>query len=163
MNVRSLSFIGLIMPAMLLLSGCGARKKRLLLKLSPEMTKHEVELKMGRPDAIHSPIYTRNGDVIDIWEYCLATVDEGKKGAKTALQCCGWLLFWPCLCFPQAWQSHYDFEIYFLKFVNNYLSQWGRRYEIDLPNKKKINLEDKIDDLESKIDDLKSTAGSLER
>ncbi len=117
----------------LALSGCGPRQKKLLNKLSVGMIKREVESKMGKPDEIHCPVTTRRGDVIDIWEYNLATVDREKENRRIAFQLCGWFLFWPLLCFPYAWESSYEYDTYFLKFVNNLLLQWGKRMDVALP------------------------------
>lgn len=141
MNKRSLFFIALILPAMFLLSGC-IRKKDLLLKLSTGMTKNEVESKLGKPDEIHCPIVNSKGDVIDIWEYSLATVDEIKANRRLGVTIGCLLLFPPLAFIPAAcMESEFSYDTYFLKFINNFLSQWGRRSDIELPSKNNINIE----------------------
>lgn len=133
MKIR-FSFMSIILPALLILPGCGVRKKNLLLKLSPGMTKKAVEANLGKPDEVYCSTLSSNGDIIDTWVYNLATVDEVQENKRTMFQLGGWLLFWPLLCFPSAWQSPYTFDNYFLKFVNNFLSTWGRSFELDLVN-----------------------------
>lgn len=133
MNIRFF-FIAFIVPAMLLLSGCGIRNKNLLRKLSPGLTKKEVRSKMGKPHEILCPVTNSNGDIIDIWEYSLATVDENQENKRLIFQLGGWFLFWPLLCVPAAWESPYSYDIYFLKFVNELLSKWGRRSDLRFAN-----------------------------
>jgi len=133
MNIRSFFFIAFVTTVIISLTGC-VRKKDLLLQLSRDMTKNEVELKMGTPDEIRCPIVTVKGDVIDIWEYRLATLDEEQwsKNFVVTLGCCLLfppLAFIPAVCMPSA----LSYDIYFLKFINNFLSQWGRRSDVELP------------------------------
>ena len=132
MNKKSLAITVLFMSAaILLLSGCGVRKKSLLNKLYPRMNKEEVKSTIGKPDEIQCPIIDKKGNVIDIWKYNLATVDENIESRHLTFQLCGWLLFWPLLCFPYAWESPYEYDAYFLKFVNNLLIKWGGRSDIE--------------------------------
>jgi hypothetical protein len=121
------SSIALILPLLFLLSGCGVRKKNLLNKLRLNMTKDDVVTKMGQPDEIHCPTIHRNGDVEERWEYNLATVGEGKLNRITGQQICGWLLFWPLLCFPSTWESPYEYHSYLLQFINEHLLRWGKK------------------------------------
>lgn len=134
MNIKSLAMTALIIPGIILLPGCGPRRKSLLNKLSTGMSKDTVTSRMGQPDQIRCPLTDRKGNVIDIWEYNLATVDENKENRRVTLQLCGWLLFWPCLCFPAAWDTGYDYDTYLLKFVNHLLAQWGKESEMGLPH-----------------------------
>lgn len=120
-----------VLVLLLFLSGCGkVRKRTLLSKLSSGVTKSEVECKMGKPDEIYPSVKDENENVIDIWVYKLAVSNDGKYAKKVALQTCGWLLFWPLLFVPGAWSSTYDYECYFVKFVNNILYEWGSRSAI---------------------------------
>lgn len=130
MKIRFSIFYTFIVISLISLTGC-VRQKDSLLSLSPRMTKREVEQVMGKPDEIRCPVVTPQGDVIDIWEYKLGTINETRLNKKTAFLFCGLFIFWPLLCFPTAWESPYDYSIYFLKFVNNLLVQWGKPYEID--------------------------------
>lgn len=126
MKIRSFALAALIIPILILVSGCGVRKKSLLLKLSKGMAQSEVKSKIGKPDEILSSTTDLLGNTTDIWEYNLATVDVNKENRHITLQLCGWLLFWPLLCFPMTWESPYDYDSYLLKFVNNFLTKWGR-------------------------------------
>ena len=127
---------------MLLLSGCGIRKKSLLLKLSPDMTKGDVELKMGKPEEIWCPKTNSKGDIIDIWVYRLGTLDDERWSRRflVTLGCfalCPPLAFIPAACMKSEW----DFDLYFLKFVNNFLSQWGRLSDLELPAANRTHIE----------------------
>ncbi len=73
MKIQNLFFYAFTSIALISLSGC-VRQKDSLLKLSPHMTKSEVEQVMGEPDEIRCPVVTIKGDIIDIWEYKLATI-----------------------------------------------------------------------------------------
>jgi hypothetical protein len=88
---------------------------------------------MGKPDEIHCPITTSNGDVLDIWEYSLATIDENQHTRRAAVAF-GCFLLWPLLPIGlialACMESEYSYDNYFLKFVNNLLTQWGRRADV---------------------------------
>lgn len=136
MNIRYFFFAAFIIPAIVILSGCGVRKKSLLLKLSSGMTKEEVKLKIGQPDEIRNPVTVSNGDVIDIWEYSLATVDENQESKRlgVAIGCFCLCPLLPLGFIPLAcMDSPYTYDTYFLKFVNELLSRWGRRSDVGLP------------------------------
>ena len=113
-----------------LLTACGIKKKKILLELSQGMTKCSVENKIGKPDEKHCPYIAKNGDVVDIWEYKLAEVDEMKFNRRMSLQISGWFLFWPLLFFPQAWEDPYTYQMYFLEFINNVLTRWGKSCDL---------------------------------
>ena len=117
----------LILPVLVLLSGCGIRNKKVLNKLRLNMTKNEVVDQIGKPDEIYCPTIHRNGDIEDVWEYNLATVDENKLNRGLAQRICGLFLFWPLLCFPSTWESPYEYHIYLLQFINDHLFRWGKK------------------------------------
>lgn len=130
MNIKSFALLALIMPVLIFVSGCGVRKKSLLLKLSKGMAQSEVRSKIGKPDEIHSSNIDWLGNTTDIWEYSLATVDVHKENRHLTLQLCGWLLFWPLLCFPMTWESPYEYDNYLLEFVNKLLTKWGKESDM---------------------------------
>jgi hypothetical protein len=127
LNTRSLILMVFLIPAMLILSGC-RRKKSLLLNLSVGMSKNEVKSKIGQPDEILTPMTDSKGNIIEIWEYSLATVDRNQQAKKIVTELglfaiCPPLTFIPSLCM----ESEYNYDTYFLKFVNDFLFKWGRR------------------------------------
>jgi hypothetical protein len=114
----------------MLFSGC-IKNKNVLLKLSMGMHKEVVRSKIGQPDEIRSPIITRNGDVVDIWEYNLVTVDQD-QATNNILATLGVFVICPPLAFIPAvcMKSPNSYEDYFLKFVNDFLIEWGRSTEL---------------------------------
>lgn len=128
-KICSFSFIIFLIVVISLFSGCGVRKRDLLTKLSPGMTKKEVQNKIGKPDEI-SCLITKDNKVIDIWKYNLATVDQKVANKRFILQLCGWLLFWPLLLYPATWEYPYNFDNYSLKFINNCLHIWSKSSDL---------------------------------
>lgn len=129
--MKKRSFLIGIATTMIFLSGCGIRKKNLLSALAPGLTKKEVIAKMGKPDTISSPIIDKKGNIIDIWEYSLATVNENQESKQLCaviVLCllCPILALIPALCM----ESPYSYEDYFLKFVNSLLFSWGKKVDI---------------------------------
>lgn len=114
---------------MALAPACAHRKAAKLVSIRQGMTMGQVSAVLGEPDITTSSVDSQ-GRVIDVWEYSLGIRDEGKHKTKVVMQVCGWLLFWPLLCFPHAWESSWTFETYFLKFVNKMLHKWGKKIDI---------------------------------
>lgn len=145
MNMRFIIKIGLFLPLLVLLSGCGIKQKKLLNKLSIGMTKVEVKSKMGEPDEIHAPIKDNDGNVVDIWEYNLAAIDENQVvkqfSVSFPLALLGLslqfipgfplavALMFSCSSFIPAavMESPYHYETYLIKFVNDILAHWGKK------------------------------------
>ena len=109
----SVALIGLV-----LLAGCGPQNKSVLYKLNPGLTKKEVVSEIGKPDDVQIPELDGKGNRIDVWEYCLANVDNRGVLSKVG----GWLVFWE--------KPTHNYNMYTLKFVNNYLTTWENRGEI---------------------------------
>jgi hypothetical protein len=127
-NLRLLALAGIML---LLAPACGRKKQAgQLLSLQKDMTMGQVSLHMGEPDTVAASCVDKKGNEIDIWEYNLGIRDEEMHNTKVLFQVGGWILFWPLLCFPQAWRSSWTYETYFLKFVNKLLAQWGRKADI---------------------------------
>lgn len=129
--MKKLMLLALV-ALMALAPACGARKKPAakILSLHKQMTMGQVTLHLGEPDAVAVSTEDSKGNEIDIWEYNLGIRDEEKHNTKVLFQVGGWFLFWPLLCFPQAWRSSWTYEIYYFKFVNRLLSKWGRKTDI---------------------------------
>lgn len=71
MNIRYLISIFFIVPAMLIFSGCG-RKRRTsadLRRLSVGMTKKQVREVIGEPDEVRGSTVDKDGNVISVWSY----------------------------------------------------------------------------------------------
>ena len=130
MKKQSLKLMIIIIPILFLLSGCGVRKKQLLSKISMGMHKEDVKLKIGKPDNIRCPFINKKNEVVDIWEYSLATVDANKEEKQLLVSIFGGIFFWPLLLAIPFMESPYDYEIYCLEFVNDFLFRWGRSSEI---------------------------------
>jgi hypothetical protein len=133
MKIKSLLIAIMIIPTLFMLAGCGVRKKNLLNSLSAGMSKKEVATKIGKPDSISSPIIDKKGNIIDIWEYSLATVNQNQKTKQLAATIvlaliCPITAFIPVVCMD----SPYCYSDYFLKFVNNLLFSWGEKSEMRL-------------------------------
>ena len=79
MNIKFLTITILAMPLMLLLPGCGARQKSVLLKLSTGMSKAAVKSKIGKPDEIDTPITDKKGNVTDVWRYSIVSYDRNQQ------------------------------------------------------------------------------------
>lgn len=125
----------LLLPALFVLAGCGVKQKSLLTKLSQGMSKDTVKMRIGKPDDIKCPTTNYKGDVIDIWEYSLATVDQNKKTKQTFVSILAGLFFWPIYLFIPFMDSPYDYDMYYLEFINSYLSRWGKSSELNMPPK----------------------------
>ena len=116
---------------MALAPACARRKPAAkILSLQKNMTMAQVRVQLGEPDTVVASCVDSRGNDVDIWEYNLGIRDEDKHHTKVLFQVGGWFLFWPLLCFPQAWQSSWTYDIYFFKFVNKVLSKWGRKTDI---------------------------------
>lgn len=131
MDVK-MKYLRLFALVLIILVPACARKKQAakMLSLRKNMTMGQVCSRLGEPDAIAASCVDREGKEIDVWKYNLGIRDEEKHNTKVMFQVGGWLLFWPLLCFPQAWGSSWNYEEYFLKFVNKLLSSWGRKTDI---------------------------------
>ncbi len=133
MNIRSFFIVLCIAPSVVLLSGCGVRKKSLLCKLAPGMTKNTVIQKLGRPDEMSFPYVDDRGDLIEVWHYNLATVDKNQQSRLFYATFGTWLLCPPLVFVPRlCMESPYEYDFYFLEFVNNWLSRWGRSADTGL-------------------------------
>lgn len=133
MNIRSFFIVLCIAPLVMLLSGCGVRKKSLLCKLAPGMTKNTVIQKLGRPDEMSCPYIDDRGDLIEVWHYNLATVDKNQQSRLFYATFGTWLLCPPLVFVPRlCMESPYEYDFYFLEFVNNWLSRWGRSADTGL-------------------------------
>lgn len=142
----------LLLPILFLVSGCGVHKKSWLSNISVGMNKKQVKSKMGQPDFVHSSIKDTNGDIIDIWEYELATTNENQFTKRFAasfplsmlslgltltpgLQLLG-LLTSPLAYIPLVcMDSPFEYDTYYLKFINEILSKWGTYLDVGLPKK----------------------------
>lgn len=110
---------------------CARRKPAAkVLSLQKNMTMGQVRLHLGEPDIVAASCVDSKGNEVDVWEYKLGIRDEEKHNTKVIFQVAGWFLFWPLLCFPQAWRSSWNYDIYFFTFVNKQLAKWGRKADI---------------------------------
>ncbi len=143
----------LLFISLLGLSGCGIRQKSWLSNLSSGMNKKQVKSKMGQPDFVHTPTTNIKGETIDIWEYELATTDENQWSKQFAASfsltlmslTLGFIPGFPrelyALTIPISYaplifmDSPYDYNTYFLKFVNDFLSKWGSASDVGLDKK----------------------------
>ena len=122
----------LALACVLALTPACARKKQAakILSLQKNMSMGQVRMHLGEPDTVIASYVDNNDNDIDIWEYRLGIRDEEKHTTKALFQVGGWFLFWPLLCFPQAWRSSWTYDFYFFKFVNSALDSWGRKNEM---------------------------------
>lgn len=125
------SKILLLLSAILLLSGCGVKKKQLLSSISKGMHKHEIKRKIGKPTETSA---TKNayGQEIEIWEYELATVDESQRSKRTALTVISVIFFWPGLFALPFMDPKYSYDNYFVEFQNNHVLRWGKSADLSL-------------------------------
>ena|SRR6185436_7777211 len=131
MNIRSFFVVLCLVPLLVLLSGCGVRKKSLLCKLAPGMSKNMVKQKLGRPDEMSCPLIDDKGNIVEMWYYNLASVDENQQSRVLSATLGTWLLCPPLVFLPGlCMQSPYEYDCYFLEFVNNWLCRWGARADI---------------------------------
>lgn len=122
------SFLLLILS---LLSGC-VRDRSLLSKLTVGMSKQQVKSKIGAPDVTHSPGINKKGELIDLWEYNLATHDKVKDSKLTAATIVAQAVFPPLAAIPSlVMDSPYSYHDYLLKFVNDALACWGKKNEMN--------------------------------
>lgn len=128
--MKKIMFLALAL-VMALTPAC-ARKKQAAktLSLHQNMTMGQVRLIMGDPETVVSSTVDGRGNQVDIWEYELGIRNEEIHNTKIMFQVGGWFLFWPLLCFPQAWKSSWTYETYFFKFVNKMLSRWGKKIDV---------------------------------
>jgi|GEM_PF-2489971 hypothetical protein len=139
--MKKIMFLALAM--IVALAPACARKKQAAktLSLHQNMTMGQVILHMGEPETVVPSMVDSRGNRIDIWEYNLGIRDEEMHNTKIMFQVGGWFLFWPLLCFPQAWKSSSTYETYFFKFVNKMLSRWGKKVDvIDVQNEYSLSI-----------------------
>ena len=71
MNRKSLIITALIIPAVLLISGCGGKRRTSadLSRLSVGMTKEQVREVIGEPDEVRGSTVDKKGNVVSLWSY----------------------------------------------------------------------------------------------
>lgn len=121
----------LLLSAVLLLSGCGVKKKQLLSTISKGMQKHEIKQKMGKP-AETSTTKNAYGQEIEVWEYELATVNEAQRSKRATLIVISVLCCFPALFALLFMDSKYNYDNYFVEFQNNHVQRWGRSADLGL-------------------------------
>ncbi len=121
----------LLLSAVLLLGGCGVKKKQLLSTISKGMHKHDIKLKMGEPTETSK---TKNayGQEVEIWEYKLATVDENQRSKRTTVTVISTIFFWPGLFALPFMDPKYSYDNYFVEFQNNHVLRWGKSADLGL-------------------------------
>ncbi len=123
-NLRLLSPL-LLLSAILLLCGCGVKKKQLLSTISKGMPKYEIKKKMGKPVETSTTI-NLYGQETEVWKYRLATVDENQRGKRITVTVVSAIFFWPGLFALPFMDSKYDYDNYFVEFQNNHVRRWGK-------------------------------------
>jgi outer membrane protein assembly factor BamE (lipoprotein component of BamABCDE complex) len=71
MKIRNLMLIAFIIPAMIVLSGCGGKRRTSadLSRLSVGMTRERVREVIGEPDEVRGSTVDKEGNVISLWSY----------------------------------------------------------------------------------------------
>jgi hypothetical protein len=120
-----------LFAAIIVLAGCGAKKKQLMNSISKGMHKHEIKLKMGEPAEV-SRVKSSSGQEVDVWEYRLATVDENQKSKRVAVAVVSSIFFWPGLFALPCMDSQYSYDNYYVEFQNNHVCRWGKSCDLGL-------------------------------
>ena len=125
--------VSLLLSLVLLLPCCGVKKKQLLSSVSKGMSKHEIEMKMGKPTET-SRIKNEDGAETEIWDYRLATVDENQRGKRITVTVLSTIFFWPGLFALPFMDPKYSYDDYSVEFKNGRVIRWGKSIDLYLEN-----------------------------
>ena len=120
-----------LLAAIVVLAGCGAKKVQLMNSISKGMHKHDIKLKMGEP-AETSKIRNNSGQEVEVWEYRLATVNETQRSKRNTVTVVSSLFFWPGLFALAFMEPKHSYDNYFVEFQNNHVLRWGRSADLGL-------------------------------